>query len=157
MVWVVVLAVVGVDGVGFVGVRGCGHSCWPRVGLSRVLSAPPAWRYPTGFAGVSFATVSGLVVGLSTCCLLVDDFVVDSVFHKSVRCRGRSCWPWCGLSWWPWPVSVGLAFRVFDVVVHSLAGDWVVELACSWSFLVSVEWAFRVFDDVGASAGRELG
>ena len=58
---------------------------------------------------------------------------------------------------WPLPLSVELAFRVFDVVVHSLAEDWVVELTCSWSFLVSVEWAFRVFDDVGASAGRELG
>ena len=54
-------------------------------------------------------------------------------------------------------MSVGLAFRVFDVVVHSLTEVWVVELACSWSFLVSVEWAFRVFDDEGTSAGRELG
>ena len=46
---------------------------------------------------------------------------------------------------------------MFDVVVHSLAEDWVVELACSWPFLVSMGLAFRVFDDVGASAGRELG
>ena len=30
---------------------------------------------------------------------------------------------------WPFLVSVGLAFRVFDVVVHSLAEDWVVVLA----------------------------
>lgn len=55
------------------------------------------------------------------------------------------------------PLSVELAFPVFDVVVHSLAEDWVVELACSWPFLVSMGLAFRVFDDVGASAGRELG
>lgn len=33
---------------------------------------------------------------------------------------------------------MGLAFRVFDDVVHSLAEDWVVVLACSWSFLVSM-------------------
>lgn len=55
---------------------------------------------------------------------------------------------------WPLPVSMGLAFRVFDDVVHSLAEVWVVVLACSWPFLVSMGWAFRVFDDVGAVAGR---
>ena len=95
-VWVVVLAVVGVDGVGFVGVRGCGRGCWSRVGLSRVLSAPPAWRHPTGFAGVSFATVSGLVVGWSSRCLLMVVVVVDGVGHTGVRGCGRSCWPRCG-------------------------------------------------------------
>lgn len=52
---------------------------------------------------------------------------------------------------------MGLAFRVFDDVVHSLAEDWVVELACSWSFLVSMGLAFRVFDVVGVVAGRGLG
>src|SRR5699024_10318329 len=54
---VVLLAVVVVDGVGFDGVRRCGRACWSRVSLSRALLAPPAWRYPSGFAGVSFATV----------------------------------------------------------------------------------------------------
>src|SRR5699024_7445115 len=149
-------------------------------------AAPPARRYPTGFAGVFHATVLGLVVGWSPRCLLVADFGVDGVvfvgvrcrgcdcwpwigsssclpvvvvgvdcvFHKSVRCRGRGCWPWCGLSRWPWPLSMELAFPVFDVVVHSLAEDWVVELACSWSFLVSMGLAFRLLDAVGASAGR---
>lgn len=52
---------------------------------------------------------------------------------------------------------MGLAFRVFDVVVYSLAEVWVVALACSWSFLVSMGWAFRVFEVVGASAGRGVG
>ena len=52
------------------------------------------------------------------------------------------------------PLSVELAFPVFDVVVHSLAEVWVVVLACSWSFLVSVGLAFRVFDVVGVVAGR---
>ena len=82
------------------------------------------------------------------CASLVFEVVCIPAGRELGRGRGRC---------WPWPVSMGLAFRVFDVVVHSMAEVWVVELACSWSFLVSVEWAFRVFDDVGASAGRELG
>ena len=52
------------------------------------------------------------------------------------------------------PLSVELAFPVFDVVIHSLAEDWVVVLAYSWPFLVSVGLAFPVFDDVGVVAGR---
>src|SRR5699024_5576593 len=139
---------------GLVEGRRCGRACWPRVRLPRVLLAPLAWRQPSGFAGVSFATVLGVVVGWLVCCLRVVVVVVDVVGHTGVRCRGRGCWPRCGLSRWPWPVSMELAFPVFDVVVHSLAEDWVVELACSWSFLVSVGLAFRVFDGVGAVAGR---
>lgn len=88
---VVELAVVVVNGVGFVGVRGCGRGCWPRGGLSRVLLAPPAWRYPSGFAGVSFATVLGLGVWWSVLCVFVDAL-------------------------WPLQVSMGQAFRVFEVV-----------------------------------------
>ena len=83
-----------------------------RVSCSR----PFAWRHPTGFAGVSFATVTGLVVGLLACCLLVAVVVVDGVFHKSIRCRGRGCWSLIGLFWWPLSVSLGLAFPVFDDV-----------------------------------------
>lgn len=149
-----VLAVVGVDGAGFSCVRGCGRACWSRVGLSRVLSAPPARRYPTGFAGVSFATVSGLVVWLSLRCLRVAVAGVDGVCFIGVRCCGCGCWPRCGSSCWPLLVSMELAFPVFDVVIHSLAEDWVVVLACSWPFLVSAGLAFRVFDDVGVVAGR---
>ena len=33
VVWVVLVAVAGADGVGFVGVRRCGRVCWPRTGL----------------------------------------------------------------------------------------------------------------------------
>ena len=44
--WVVVLAVVGVVGVGFVEVRRCGRGCWSRVGLSRDLLAPLAPASP---------------------------------------------------------------------------------------------------------------
>ena len=93
-----VLAVVVVDGVSFVGVRGCGRACWLRVGLSCDLLAPPARRHPTGFAGVSFATVLGLVVWWSVCCLLVVVVVVDGVGHTGVRGCGRGCWPLTG-SW----------------------------------------------------------
>lgn len=111
-----------VECVGHTSVRCRGCSCWPRVGSSwwpssllvvwaslvfEVVGVPAGrglgghvscprplpWRHPSGFAGVSFATVSGLVVGLSTCCLLVDDFVVDSVGHTGVRGCGRGCWP----------------------------------------------------------------
>src|SRR5699024_6759012 len=173
------LAVVEVVDAGVVECVGMGvGSGWCPVpwAMCRVVVAPPARRYPTGFAGVSYATNMGLVVRRSARCLLVVVVVVDGVgfvgvrcrgrgcwsrcgsssclpvavvgvdcvFHKSVRCRGRGCWPWCGLSCWPWPLSMGLAFPVFDVVVYSLVEDWVVELACSWSFLVPVGLAFRV-------------
>ena len=99
---VVLLAVVVVDGVGFVGVRRCVRAYWSRVGLPRVLLAPPAWRHPTGFAGVSFATVSGLVVGWSSRCLLmwlslsmawvirVFEVVVVAA-DRSVGCPGGRC------------------------------------------------------------------
>ena len=82
----------------------------------RVVATPPAWRHPTGFAGVSFATVSGLVVGWSLRCLRVAVVGVDGVFHKSVRYRGHGCWPWCGLSWWPLPLLMACASLVFEVV-----------------------------------------
>src|SRR5699024_9172803 len=64
-------------------------------------AAPPAWRYPSGFAGVSFATVSGLVVGLSVggrCVVCVCPLslsmvcstrVFDSVGVAAGRGRGR--------------------------------------------------------------------
>lgn len=96
VVEVVELAVAVVDGVGFGGVRLGGRDCWSRVGLSRVLLAPPAWRYPSGFAGVSYATVLGLVVGLLACCLRVVVVGVDGVCFMGVRCRGHKCWPRCG-------------------------------------------------------------
>ena len=72
--------------------------------------------------------------------------VVVVAAGRGVGCSEGRCWPL--------PLSVELAFPVFDVVVHSLAEVWVVVLACSWSFLVSVGLAFPVFDVVGASAGR---
>ena len=75
--------------------------------------------------------------------------VVVVAAGRGVGCSEGRCWPL--------PLSVELAFPVFEVVVHSLAEVWVVVLACSWSFLVSVGLAFRVFDVVGVVAGRELG
>lgn len=42
-------------------------------------AAPPARRYPTGFAGVSFAAVLGLVVGWLVVVEVVDAGVVECV------------------------------------------------------------------------------
>ena len=61
--WLVVVEVVGVGVVERVGMGvGSGWCPVPWV-MCRVVAAPPARRHPTGFAGVSFATVLGLVVG----------------------------------------------------------------------------------------------
>ena len=123
-VWTWVLALVNVRVVGFV------------PGHCRAIAAPPAWRYPSGFAGVSFATVLGLVVWWSSRCLPVDDFGVDGVGHTGVRGCGRGCWPRCG-SWW-WPVR----------------GRW------SWLFVCSTLWSWLLAEDcvvVRVVAGRGEG
>src|SRR5699024_11227925 len=147
----------GVDGVGFVGVRCRGRGCWSRCGSSSCL--------PVAVVGVDCVFHKSVRCrgrgcwprcGLSwwplpllmACASLVFD-VVGVVAGRGVgRGEGR-CWPFM--------VSVERAFPVFDGVVYSLAEDWVVVLACSWSLPLSVGLAFRVFDNVGASAGRELG
>lgn len=191
--WVVLLAVVVVDGVCFVGVRGCGRGCWPRGGLSRRLlmavvgvdgagfscvrgcgyvrwprigslcwptlwsmvcstsvfddvgvtagrgvggrvscSRPLSWRYPTGFAGVCFATVLGLGVWWSVLCVFVDVL-------------------------WPWWVSMVRAFRVFERVgvpagrgLGRVAGRY----GCRWRGLSACS---SMFEGVGVPAGRRLG
>src|SRR5699024_1176103 len=64
-------------------------------------AASPAWRYPSGFAGVSFATVSGLVVGWLVVVEVVDAGVVECVGHTSVRFGGRDWWPRSRSSCWP--------------------------------------------------------
>src|SRR5699024_11913337 len=51
------------DDVGVTAGRGVGG----RVSCPR----PLPWRYPSGFAGMCFATVSGLGVWWTVCCLLV--------------------------------------------------------------------------------------
>ena len=79
-------------------------------------AAPPARRHPTGFAGVSYATVSGLVVGWLVVVEGMDVAGVDDVFHKSVRRRGCDCWPRCGSSCWPSSVLMAWASLVFEVV-----------------------------------------
>src|SRR5699024_8742912 len=85
---------------------------------------------------------------LVVCASLVFDVVGVVVGRGLCRGEGR-CWSFM--------VSVERAFPVFDGVVYSLAEDWVVVLACSWSLPLSVGLAFRVVEDVGASAGRGLG
>ena len=77
-------------------------------------AAPPARRHPSGFAGVSFATVSGLVVGWLAVVEVVDVGVVDDVYHMRVRFGGRDWWPRTGSSCWPSSVLMELAVRVFD-------------------------------------------
>lgn len=136
-------------------------------------AAPPARRHPSGFAGVSFATVSGLVVGWLAVVEVVDLGVVECVGHTSVRCRGRNCWPRCGLSWWPWPVSMVWVTWVFDDVGVPAGrglgrpggrrcGRWCVPQECSmvwcvrwswyrtirWPLLLSMVWASLVFERV---------
>lgn len=94
--WLVVVEAVDVGVVECVGM-GVGSGWCPVLwAMCRVVVAPPARRYPSGFAGVSRATVSGLVVGLSVGCLLVGVVVVDCVGHMGVRGCGCSCWPRCG-------------------------------------------------------------
>ena len=89
--WLVVVEVVGVGVVECVGMGvGSGWCPVPWV-MCRVVAAPPAWRHPSGFAGVSFATVSGLVVGWSACCLCVAVAGVDGVCHTGVRRCGCVC------------------------------------------------------------------
>ena len=114
------MVVFGVDGLGFSCVRRCRRVCWPLTGslwwplpVSMVCSTsvfddvgvtagrgvgrrvscprPLPWRYPTGFAGVCFATVTGLVVWW-----LVRGLLVDVL--------------------WPWWVSMGWATSVFEGV-----------------------------------------
>ena len=155
------VVVFGVDGVGFSCVRRCGHSCWPRtrstrwpllvsmvcstsmfddvgvtagrgVGHRASCPRPLPWRYPSGFAGVSFATVMGLVVGWSERCLLV-------------------------VAVWPWWVSMELGIRVFDDVGGAAVrgvGRGEGRRWCRWCGLSACS---SVFEGVGGCAGRRLG
>ena len=80
-----------------------GTSAGRGVGGRVACPRPLPWRYPSGFAGVFFATVLGLVVGWLERCLLV-------------------------VAVWPWWVSMELGIRVFDDVGGLLAEVWVVLL-----------------------------
>ena len=122
--WLVVVEVVDAGMVEYVVeyvVMGVGSGWCPVPwAMCRVVAAPPARRHPTGFAGVSFATVLGLVVGLSSrgrnvacwwsssvsmvCSTRVFD-VVDMVADRGVGCPGGRRWcrwrrlRWCSMSW----------------------------------------------------------
>ena len=53
--------------------------------------------------------------------------VVDGVFHKSVRCRGCSCWPRCGLSRdLLAPLALALPVRLRRCVLRHSVGAWCV-------------------------------
>ena len=99
--------------------------------LPRPVPRPLPWRHPTGFAGVSFATVLGLVVGLLVVVEGMVVAVVDDVFHKSVRCRGRGCWPRCGSSSWSSSVLMAWASVVFDVVCEVAGRGLGCRVSCS--------------------------
>ena len=93
-------------------------------------AAPPARRYPSGFAGVSFATVSGLVVGWLVVVEGMDVGVVECVGHTSVRRRGCDCWPRCGSSCWPSSVLMAWASLRFDVVGVVAGRGTVCRVSC---------------------------
>ena len=120
-------------------------------------ATPPARRYPSGFAGVSFATVSGLVVGWLVVVEGMGVAVVDGVFHKSVRCRGRDWWPRCGSLCWPSSVLMAWASVVFEVVgVVAGRGLGGGRGRCC-PLPLSMGLAFRVFDVVVMFDGRGVG
>src|SRR5699024_2297097 len=96
--WLVVVEGMGVEVVECVGVGVGSGWCPVPWAMCGVVATPPAWRHPSGFAGVSYATNMGLVVRRSARCLLVDAFGVDGVGFVGVRCRGRGCWSRCGSS-----------------------------------------------------------
>lgn len=120
---------------------------------SPALCRAPAWRHPTGFAGVPFATVLGLVVGWLAVVEVVDAGVVECVGHTSVRRRGCDCWPRCGSSCWPSSVSMACSTSMFEGV--SVSGGrgighgagrsccrWRVLHGCSrlWAWLLAEDW-----------------
>ena len=120
-------------------------------------AAPPARRHPSGFAGVSYATVSGLVVGWLVVVEGMDVGVVECVGHTSVRRRGCDCWPRCGSSCWPSSVLMAWASLVFDAVCIPAGRELGRGRGRCCPLPLSVGLAFRVFDVVVMFDGRELG
>src|SRR5690625_1142062 len=108
------------DDVGVAAGRGVGG----RVSCSR----PLPWRYPSGFAGMCFATVLGLGVWWTVCCLLV-------------------------VALWPWWVSMARAMCVFEHVRGCGRVCW--PLFSSYGCLLVCD--FWVFTGVGWVAGCRLG
>ena len=90
--WVVLLVVVGVNGAGYVRVRGCGRACWPSSG-SFWWSLVDDFCVFTGVAAPSGRRL-GRLGRLG--CLLVDDFCGAGVGLSSVQGCGRGWWPSCG-------------------------------------------------------------
>lgn len=112
------------DDVGASAGRGMGgHVTCPR---------PLPWRYPTGFAGVCFATVTGLVVWW-----LVRGLLVDVL--------------------WPWWVSMGWAFRVFDDVGASAGRGSGRVAGRGWGRWRGLSACSSMFEVVGGCVGRRLG
>ena len=120
-------------------------------------AAPPAWRYPTGFAGVSYATVSGLVVGWLAVVEVVDAGVVECVVMGVgsgwCRCRGLCV----GLLPRPLP---GVTPPASPVCPSPQSRGWLWCGRCVayvWPLPVSMVCSTRVFDVVGVADGRGVG
>ena len=93
---------------------------------------PLPWRYPTGFAGVCFATVTGLVVWW-----LVRGLLVDVL--------------------WPWWVSMGWAFRVFDDVGASAGRGVGRPAGRGWGRWCGTSACSSMFEGVGGCVDCRLG
>ena len=153
---VVLLAVVVVDGVGFVGVRRGGCVGWSRVGLPSVLLAPlPGVTLPASPEYLSPLYWGWLWGGRSTACPwttsvsmvwvirvfeVVGVTVGRGVGRPGGRCRCR--WSWlfvCSMTWfirWPrfeslwWPVRGRFWCR----------WGWLFACSMTWAWLLAEDW-----------------
>ena len=137
--WVVLVAVVGVGGVGFVGVRGCGCDYWPGCGWSRGLSAPLALALPVRLRrGVlrhcigAWCVVAGARL---TGGRLVAVVGVDGVGYVRVRGCGCACWPRFGSCCWPWLGSMVRDICMFEHVRGCGWLCWLSSGSSRWSLV----------------------
>src|SRR5699024_2206498 len=155
--WVVVLAVVVVDGVFHKSVRRCGCSCWPRCGWPRGLSAPLALALPVRLRRSVLRHSVGawcVVVGaLPTRGRRVAVVGVDGAGYVRVRCRGLSCWLRCG-AWWG--SGCGAMVRTSGVV-EGVRGCGRACWPSSRSSGCLLVGGLCAFTGVAAPAGRRLG
>ena len=127
-VWVVLLAVAGVDGVCFGGVRGCGRACWPRVGSWKGSLLSVAAVDGAGFSCVRRRGYvrwprCGSLCWPSLWSMVCSTRVFDVVGVSSGRGMGRSEGRTCGR-----PARLQTRSTVFDDV-YVLAGRELGRLA----------------------------
>lgn len=122
-----------------------GTSAGRGVGGRVTCPRPLLWRYPSGFAGVSFATVLGLGVWWSVCCLLVDDLWPLRVSMVWAMCvfegvgvpAGRGLGRGAGRGWGRW-CGTSVCSSMFEGVggcvgcrLGRLGGRWLTTFECS--------------------------